>query len=373
MTHGGLKTALSTFPHTTECALIPRPRLAVLVFLLVLLAAARYPAAEPPERPAPSGLVSWWRGEGNCRDAQGGNNGTLENGATFAPGRVGQAFSFDGVKSYTKIPRAASLDPGDQVTIDCWVRAETNNAIGSRIEGLVVSDFYGLEIGGPLNPGVIFFISTNSGSTWTLTWDSNRQGAVFRSGEWHHLAGTYDGAKLQLYVDGQPWGVPTPATGRISPMLRGSRHFEMSLGGNRLQLDVGGQPSRRATPAARRISPLAGGSFVAIGSEDGKTSVPNCIGTRYFAGQMDEVDIFNRALSAGEIAAIYNAGAAGKRLTPGMPPWVAWATLVGILLLLLIGASQLRAARRRKSDAPASCAVQTLRASGRASRRVVIL
>ena len=45
----------------------------------------------------PSGIVAWWAGDGNATDVQGGNNGTLQNGATFAAGMVAQAFSFDGV------------------------------------------------------------------------------------------------------------------------------------------------------------------------------------------------------------------------------------------------------------------------------------
>jgi len=45
---------------------------------------------------APDGLVSWWPGEGNANDIADANNGTLQGGATFATGRVGQAFSFDG-------------------------------------------------------------------------------------------------------------------------------------------------------------------------------------------------------------------------------------------------------------------------------------
>ena len=41
-----------------------------------------------------------------------------------------------------------------------------------------------------------------------------------------------------------------------------------------------------------------------------------CQGPRYFKGLIDEVDIFNRALSASDIVAIYNAGNAGKCTTP---------------------------------------------------------
>ena len=52
--------------------------------------------------PPPSGLVSWWKAENNFDDAYGGNNGTGQNGATFATGKVSQAFSFDGVDDYVE-------------------------------------------------------------------------------------------------------------------------------------------------------------------------------------------------------------------------------------------------------------------------------
>lgn len=42
-------------------------------------------------------MVSWWPGDGNANDIIGGNHGTLQNGANFASGMVGQAFSFSGI------------------------------------------------------------------------------------------------------------------------------------------------------------------------------------------------------------------------------------------------------------------------------------
>ena len=54
--------------------------------------------------PPPPGMVSWWPGDGNANDIQDGNHGTLRNGATFAPGKVGQAFSLDGVAASVDVP-----------------------------------------------------------------------------------------------------------------------------------------------------------------------------------------------------------------------------------------------------------------------------
>jgi hypothetical protein len=50
---------------------------------------------EPPGTcfPPPAGMVAWWPGDGNANDVVGGNNGTVQNGATFAPGGGGRAWS----------------------------------------------------------------------------------------------------------------------------------------------------------------------------------------------------------------------------------------------------------------------------------------
>jgi hypothetical protein len=59
--------------------------------------------------PAPSGLVAWWTGDGNAADYAGSNDGILEGGATFAPGKVGQAFSLDGIDDWIRVPNTIKL------------------------------------------------------------------------------------------------------------------------------------------------------------------------------------------------------------------------------------------------------------------------
>src|SRR5947208_15349755 len=59
--------------------------------------------------PPPSGMVAWYPGDGNADDIIGGNNGTLQNGATFASGMVDQAFSLDGIDDYVNIADTAAL------------------------------------------------------------------------------------------------------------------------------------------------------------------------------------------------------------------------------------------------------------------------
>lgn len=71
-------------------------------------------------------LVSWWRAEGTATDSQDGNAGILQNGVTFATGRVGQAFSLDGLNDHVAIPFATNLNlsPSGSFTLAAWVQTQ---------------------------------------------------------------------------------------------------------------------------------------------------------------------------------------------------------------------------------------------------------
>src|SRR5262249_54223827 len=85
-----------------------------------------------------SGLTSWWKAEGNANDAVGGNNGTLINGATFAAGEVGQAFSFNGNQSAVQMATTALNSAYGALTIDAWVKPAANGHDTSNTYGLAV-------------------------------------------------------------------------------------------------------------------------------------------------------------------------------------------------------------------------------------------
>src|SRR5215472_599678 len=73
----------------------------------------------------PTGLLGWWPGDGNANDIQLGSNGTLMNGATFAPGLVRQAFSFDGFSAFVKVPDTPALHAvTTAVTVDAWINPQ---------------------------------------------------------------------------------------------------------------------------------------------------------------------------------------------------------------------------------------------------------
>jgi hypothetical protein len=211
--------------------------------------------------PPPSGLVSWWPGNGNASDIIGGSNGTLTNGATFAAGEVGQAFSFNGTNQFVLIPDSPHWAFGsNDFTIDLWVNFNSvkasNPLIANDEGGFAVNKWIFL-----LNNGQLEFHINSPASGNPGIYIGSTPFAP-NPGEWHHVAMTKGGATYTFYVDGNP-----------------------------------GSPASNSIPVPDAAAPLT------IGYAEPGPSVN---------GLIDEVDIFNRALTSAEVAAIYAAGSAGK-------------------------------------------------------------
>ena len=263
----------------TRSHLSPTLTLAVILALVSCFAFTPSPLLRPAAAndvcvQPPPGMVGWWPGDGNANDIANGDHGTLQGGATFAPGMVDQAFTVDGTGASVNVPRSPDFDACEQVSIDVWMKGDPANPMNNCCQGLVTTDYFGVEISGGFTShhGVNFFVNTVGPLDFSHTSDANGGSPVVSAGEWHHVAGTYDGTQLRLYIDGQPFGNPTLRSGVIRPMQ----------------------------------------GFLSIGTEDGRTAFfPGCCAGRYFNGLIDEVEIFSRALSPEEIQAIFLAGRAG--------------------------------------------------------------
>src|SRR5207244_4462374 len=70
---------------------------------------------------APAGLVGWWPGEGNANDLLGANNGVALSGVSYAAGKVGQGFNFNGTaNSYVVVSNSPALNLTNGLTAEFW-------------------------------------------------------------------------------------------------------------------------------------------------------------------------------------------------------------------------------------------------------------
>lgn len=158
---------------------------------------------------ADTGLVAEWpfdEGAGaTAADASGhGNGGALVGGAQWVPGHdTGTALTFDGSGGRVQVPRSASLEPA-AVTVSAWVRRSGSPGsfkylVAKGATGCLVAS-YGLYTGP--GGGLMFYVA-GDGLAYTRSADA---GSGLWDGRWHHVAGTYDGSSVRMYVDGQQVG-----------------------------------------------------------------------------------------------------------------------------------------------------------------------
>jgi hypothetical protein len=210
----------------------------------------------------PGGLTGWWTGDGNnsttAPDIAGTNPGSLNGGVTYAAGRVGNAFSFDGGDgSFVNIADAPSLN-ATRATWGFWLKTTQTSAF----VGLVGKHDAGGSVNGvtmQLDQGHARVEVKGNGPTLLLTGTS-----ALADGQWHLMMLSFQsGGQTILYIDGQQ------------------------------------QASGTAPAFAFNATPLRFGRML------------DNFWTPY-NGLLDEVQIFNRVLPAGDIQFIFNAGAAGQ-------------------------------------------------------------
>jgi hypothetical protein len=192
---------------------------------------ARAPdAAEPrgaapptaPRRAEPPGLVAAYgfdeRHGRRVRDESGrGNGGRVRGARRTKVARSGRALAFDGHGDVVTVPDASSLDLGTGMTLEAWVRptgrrpAWAAAVVKRRGRGQSYALYARSPSGRPVGVGGARRLRAGP------------RGAV-RGGAWRHVALTYDGARLRLYVDGVKAGERV-RTGRLpaggGPLLIG--------------------------------------------------------------------------------------------------------------------------------------------------------
>ena len=228
--------------------------------------------------PGPGGLVLYLPFDkpddnGVVHDESGaGNDGQVFGAKWVAEGKFGGAcqFSITNITDRIVIPNSDTLNP-NYITLSAWVKAADHDGFWNRIVDKDFHTGYCLELGGDSN---------GKAHRGKLAFDSPKgyleTGRVLNDNKWHHVAATYDGKETRLYLDG--YG-PNPLAGRTSGSLTKSS-WDLCIGNS--------------------VADDGTGEFIA------------------FDGLIDEVRIYNRALSPDEIKALTTATHAGADILP--PP-----------------------------------------------------
>ena len=249
-----------------------------------IVAAVALAGAPPPPpgmaRLPRKGLVGYWAGEGTPRDSAGANHGRIVGGVTFVKGRVGRCFQLDGRGAYVQIASSPALRiTGDQ-TVAMWLRADTiqkhmnpfHKAYGGEFSVL-------LRLGGRLR--YAYGMAGSNGRPYgSLMADDAIE--MLKARRWVHFAAVRDvtAKRVRLYVNGRP-----------ARKVAGWMMLPGEAKGRPYNGDITSLPRARASSYP---------AYIGRGNNE-------C-----FAGLIDEVAIWNRALSHAEIALVAGSG-------PGMP------------------------------------------------------
>jgi len=224
-----------------------------------------------------SGLAGIWTFNGpdvagvRAYDRSGnGNTGAMTNGPTLSLGKIGQGLNFDGSNDYVDLgnPSALNLASANRFTLSAWVYFTGGNDVEA---GIISEDFSRInppgstvqyEIGLDMDQAAGGGQSRLAVGFYNGAWRIVRQSTSFTTNRWIHITGTWDGTTLILYRDGVQVtsGAPggsLPSTG-VEGFYVGQRH--------------------------------------------------DAIGTANFKGSIDEVRIYNRALTPSEVKQLYNMG-----------------------------------------------------------------
>ena len=221
-----------------------------------------YYSGSPYRVPKTQPIVAWWKldeAEGQeAIDSSGyGHDGRLVGAPLWCPGRTGGALSFDGDGDYVDCESDPAFDIVDEITVACWIRV---SRFTTFCQAVVAKGESSWKLQRWWTTPFMEFSCSG------IETETNELGSVVGSvdvsdGQWHHLAGVYDGSKIYLYVNGV------------------LDNFEFASG--KLALE---------------------NSPICIGAHP-YAKYPG--GRRYWNGAIDDIRIYNYALNGTEIRALY--------------------------------------------------------------------
>jgi hypothetical protein len=258
-----------------------KQKIAAVVFFLGLIAATAilsFPAINA--QTSTPGLISYWKfdeGSGTTASDSSGNSNTASiSGSTWVAGKSGTALNFDGAKNFLSVPDSASLTISKTLTLEAWVNVKaascdkriickpfsTTKWAYASYELCIIGDSGSYGSANLYGADAVFFsleFETGMQYVWTSV--------PVDSGAWTHLAATYDGTSMRIYVNGVQEAV------------------------------------KYLDPANQSLKPAS--NPLVIGCMTNNLNMVQSWNTP-FEGLIDEVSIWNYALSADAIAQQFN-------------------------------------------------------------------
>lgn len=238
---------MTSMPCTAAVAPAPASfRAGLLAAAAILLA----PAAAPAQLVL-SDCVHRWAADGDAVDAIGVDDGTITGDVTYAPGHFNQAFNFN--TGYLSFGTTAGNFGTSPFTVSFWFKTtqETGFALLTKRPVCMYSNM--LDVRQVTSAGVLTELSQGTAPQTGLTYTD----VPYSDGQWHHFAFRRDGTTLTSLIDGC---VQDADTMSVVVNLQTSAPFRL-----------------------------------------GRSPCTGFDGTQPFTGQIDEVQLYSRALSIGEI------------------------------------------------------------------------
>jgi Tol biopolymer transport system component len=210
------------------------------------------------------GPVGHWKfdeGSGTtAADSAGPYSGAI-NSATWTDGKCGNALSFDGADDY--IGLGSGLSNLQEFTFSAWINID-DSASGIRT---ILGSWHGYQDGDRkfsfgLTDDNRMQVRLSSCGSWTCEQFLESDGAITQTNTWHHMTAVYDTTDVEFYIDGV-----------LDSVYNTNQHSLLNHG---LDVEIGRSPWD--------------------------------VGMHYFDGSIDEVLVYNRALSAAEVTSLYNEG-----------------------------------------------------------------
>ena len=204
------------------------------------------------------GLVAYYPFNGNAKDESGNGNDGLVKGALLVEDRNGKplkAYSFNGQDSFIDLPASKQINYIHHISVSFWINASEKQPTGQQYSGLITrtDHRHRFSFTTGLYPNLVL------GSRVSPQHNVDNK-AVIASAKWMHIVFTHDGSGCALFIDGK----------------------------------------QKSKITNRPISLVSSDLPVTIGAEGNGNGL-----IRFFLGCLDDIRIYNRALSAEEVKTLY--------------------------------------------------------------------